>query len=455
MTNLFKPPSAPYHRELQELWMVRILLNGSMWKQLRQQTVYDLSEYQDLPIVAWIESKFNSIRQEFEMTDEESSLDISQSPLFEQLDLIAEAPDSVIEQLENRRFVLEDLCKDKIYTSAIIENNMLSMQKAFGLTDLETRCLYWTWYLYDDSSLLNCLIQNTFNLKDGGLPLYVRFCSAAFDLPEEEVAAAFSPEGTLRKREIITLDPENSDLRYPQYWFQPYNPSEVQGLFKLVPMTEQDWIHRWLTPTKNTVGALPEFDTIPGIASLVTPMLAKALEDNIQGVHVVLRVMDDGASRIVASHIARALDVPLYQLYQDNWCCKIGEARRRVNMFSGRKFIVLYNEPDCDVESFEKIGSKFARPCIWPLTADNYCRVLPVFPVIKLTAHEFDIRLMVIKKVADKLLTDGQRSLLARQQMLPIDTILLMINDLKNMKADEETVSAAVTMLTSNRLATR
>lgn len=151
-------------------------------------------------------------------------------------------------------------------------------------------------------------------MKDGGLPLYVRFCSAAFDLPEKEVAAAFSPEGTLRKREIITLDPENSDLRYLQYWFQPYNPSEVQGLFKLVPMPEQDWIHRWLTPTKNTVGALPELDTIPGIASLVTPMLAKALEDNIQGVHVVLRSMDDGVSRIVASHIARALDMPLYQL---------------------------------------------------------------------------------------------------------------------------------------------
>lgn len=376
-------------------------------------------------------------------------------PLVKQLDYVDEEWDPVTEQLENRRSVLEDLCKDKIYTSAIIENNMLSMQKAFGLTDLETRCLYWTWYLYDDSSLLNCLIQNTFDLKGGGLPLYVRLCSAAFDLPEEEVAAAFSPEGTLRKREIITLDPDNSDLRYPQYWFQPYNPSEVQGLFKLVPMTEQDWIHRWLTPTKDIVGALPKLDTIPGIASLVTPMLAKALEDNTQGVHVVLRAMDDGVSRIVASHIARALDVPLYQLYQNDWGLEIEEGRRRVNMFSGRKFIVLYNELDCDVESFEKVAGKFARPCIWILTADNCCPILPVFPVIKLTPHEFDIRLMVIQKVAGKLLTDGQRSLLARQQKLPIESILLMINDLKNMKADEETVSAAVTMLTSNPLATR
>lgn len=81
MTNLFKPSSAPYSRELQELWMVRILLNGSMWKQLRQQTVYDLSEYQDLPIVAWIESKFNSIRQELADSEEESCIDISQEAL--------------------------------------------------------------------------------------------------------------------------------------------------------------------------------------------------------------------------------------------------------------------------------------------------------------------------------------------------------------------------------------
>lgn len=439
MTNrLNMPKPATCGKAIQALWLTRIVADQSLWGIL---TLNSLRDSGAEPVGSRLLEALQGFTSEG-LNDGDLSL-----AQFLSANNIKES--DVLNHLAEDRAYLETFVEGRWCVTPDAEHNLRMIQSVHDLTDVEARCFYWVWYNCDSTL---AYFFDSLNIPDFDLSLYSHLCAVAFDLNEEEVSAAFAPEGKLRRCNLIEFK-SSSGSSCPSnlsYWFS-LPGYELQNTLSTLPLSKDEWLQRWLKPCHCAVKTLPIIDELPGLKSVIEPMLAHGIEKNEVGLHLIVRSKDKGIGRLFAFHLANTLNVPLYHICQDDNYASIEEANKITRLFSNLPFIGLFEDIQLSLDDFTSGKANTCRPCIWLSASDEWLNPYPIYPIIDLHEIENDIRDCLIETLAGKLLTASQRRLIARTEDLPIESVVRMIEFLKTMKADKATVADAIKLLTNQQ----
>ena len=300
-----------------ERWMVRLFVDGELWKYLSSNKLYGSSSpflrscmrFIKTEAEAWEEAHPNSKRESDEMTVLE--LREGRENIEKEVEIppfLSEASQAIQEN-ENASF----------YETTAAETNFRMLCDRFSLTTCEAQVLYWIIWFSRSTEVRS--IFNMLDYAEGGLDLYSQVMSCSTGMSFEDIRAALSSDGTLIKSGLIAYTDRDTKADIED-WFTFFD-EELGGRLLTEVISAEELLFAHLNRANKATLELKDYERLPEVATVLLPYLEHALTSGRLGVNVLLYGPPGTGKTELTRTLAHALNAPLWEVatFRDkkNW----------------------------------------------------------------------------------------------------------------------------------------